>query len=427
VATGMMEIAGLYPPNRLAAEILADQPERLHAMLIDSSNPANSAANTAATEKALRSLDLLVVVDVAMTETARLADYVLPASSQFEKWEFTMFNFSFPTNYFHLRRPIFDPLPGTRIEPEIYAALARRLGLLPDETVIEELRQQAATDRLGFSLAVMKLAKENPVYGAVAPLILYLTLGKTLPDGAAVAAILWPACHKVAGRHTEAVQRALGVDTPPPMLGEVLFDRLLTSPSGTPFTRHTMDDIWSLLAYPDGKFRLEIPEMLDWLGRLDPADDAPDADYPFVVSLGQRRRFNANQIVRSPKFRRQDYDGALRIHPDDLNRIGASDGGWVTVETRTGQLTVRAEADDGMRLGYAVLPQGYGMEFAVDGGERVTVGPRINLLTASDYCDPLTDTPYHKTVPAALRAASNEEAAMSEEVSAKVKAFVAAG
>lgn len=427
VATGMQEIAGLYPPNRFAAEVLNDGPNALRAVLVDSSNPANSAANTAATEEALRSLDLLVVVDVAMTETARLADYVLPASSQLEKFEFTFFNFSFPANYFHVRHPLFEPLEGTRVEADIYADLSRRMGLLPDEQVIDDLPEQAVSDRLGYSQAVMALAKENPVYGAIAPLILYLTLGKSLPNGAASAAILWPACHKVSGRHTEAVQRALGTDVPPPMLGEVLFDRIINSPSGTKFTEHTMDDIWSLVAFPDKKFRLEVPEMLEWLARIDPADDQPDADYPFVVSLGQRRRFNSNQIVRTPRFRRQDYDGAIRVHPDDLNKIGSSDGGWVTVETRTGKLTARAEADDAMRLGYAALPQGYGMAYTVEGGERVTVGPRINLLAASDDCDPLTDTPYHKNVAAALRAATNEEAASSEEVSAKVQAYVAAG
>ena len=71
-------------------------------------------------ERALRSLDLCVVVDVAMTETARLAHYILPASSQFEKTEFTLFNFEFPTNYFHVRAGVLPPLAGTL--PEVGAA-----------------------------------------------------------------------------------------------------------------------------------------------------------------------------------------------------------------------------------------------------------------------------------------------------------------
>ena len=70
------------------------------------------------------------MVDVALTETARLADYVLPAASQFEKWEATFFNLEFPRNTFHLRAPLLEPLEGTLPEPEIYARLIRKLGVV---------------------------------------------------------------------------------------------------------------------------------------------------------------------------------------------------------------------------------------------------------------------------------------------------------
>ena len=41
--------------------------------------------------EAIESLDIVVVIDVAMSETAREAHYVLPSSSQYEKWEATFF------------------------------------------------------------------------------------------------------------------------------------------------------------------------------------------------------------------------------------------------------------------------------------------------------------------------------------------------
>ena len=66
--------------------------------------------DTPALTAALQSLDLLVVVDVAMTETARLAHYILPAASQFEKCEATGFNLEFPENFFHLRHPLLPAL-----------------------------------------------------------------------------------------------------------------------------------------------------------------------------------------------------------------------------------------------------------------------------------------------------------------------------
>jgi anaerobic selenocysteine-containing dehydrogenase len=93
--TGQEVIAALLPPNTFPHSVLGDHPDRLRAVFVDSNNPANTAADTEAVEQALRALDLLVVVDVAMTETARLAHYVLPATSQYEKTEFTYFNFKF--------------------------------------------------------------------------------------------------------------------------------------------------------------------------------------------------------------------------------------------------------------------------------------------------------------------------------------------
>ena len=97
-------------------------------MLVESANPAHSLADSPGCE-ALRALDFVVVIDVAMTETAQLADYVPPASSQYEKWEATFFNFEFPDNYFHLRRPLLEPLEGTLPELEIHARIVEALGV----------------------------------------------------------------------------------------------------------------------------------------------------------------------------------------------------------------------------------------------------------------------------------------------------------
>ena len=124
--TGAPIIGGLTPCNVIPEEILTDHPDRLRAMIVESANPAHSLADSARMKEALEALDFVVVIDVAMTETARLADYVLPAASQFEKPEATFFNLEFPRNTFHLRRPLLEPLPGTLPEPEIYARLHPR-------------------------------------------------------------------------------------------------------------------------------------------------------------------------------------------------------------------------------------------------------------------------------------------------------------
>jgi anaerobic selenocysteine-containing dehydrogenase len=54
--TGTEVIARLLPPNIFADAVLGNHPDRLRGVWIDSSNPANTAANTADVEKALRSL-----------------------------------------------------------------------------------------------------------------------------------------------------------------------------------------------------------------------------------------------------------------------------------------------------------------------------------------------------------------------------------
>lgn len=131
VNQGMHAIAGIYPPNILPSEIEHPGEDRVRALFVDSANPAVTAADSQAYARALGKLELLVVVDVAFTETARLAHYVLPAASQFEKWECTGFNLEFPENAFHLRKPLFAPLGETLPEAEIYTRLLEAMGELP--------------------------------------------------------------------------------------------------------------------------------------------------------------------------------------------------------------------------------------------------------------------------------------------------------
>jgi anaerobic selenocysteine-containing dehydrogenase len=420
--TGDEIIAGLLPPNSFPRAVLTDHPERLRALFVDSSNPANTVADTQEAERALRALELLVVVDVAMTETAQLAHYVLPASSQYEKTEFTLFSFEFPRNYFQVRPAVVPPLPGTLSEPEIYTRLARALGLLPGDNVLAPLRTAAERSLGDFDQAFVAFLKENPAAQPAAALVLYNTLGPTVPNGAAAAATLWPAAQACARRSPRAVRRALDVpaDIPDRQLGEMLFQALVTSRHGTAFTVHDYEEIWSLIDTPDHKVRLAIPEMLEWLGKLDLAHARPDADYPFVLAAGQRRLFNANQIFRDPAWRRSDPDGALLVNPDDLAEIAASDGSWLAVQSKRSRVVVRAEADRSMRRGQLALPHGFGQAYPVADGTRLTNGPRVNLLTAGDHRDPIAGTPYHKNVPVRLEKATAEESAAAERISRRI-------
>jgi len=114
---------------------------------------------------------------------------------------------------------------------------------------------------------------------------------------------------------------------------------------------------------------------------------------------GERRSYNANQIYRDPKWRKQDAEGALHIHPDDANQYGLTDGGKAVCKTRRGQLTVSVKFDSAARKGFVTLPHGYGMRYR-DGEPN---GPQLNMLTSSNECDPMTRTPHHKYVPVAVQ------------------------
>ena len=403
-ATDTEVICGLLSPNVFPDAVLTDHPERLRALWVDSSNPVNTAADTARVLVAMKALDLIVVVDVAFTETAARAHYVLPASSQYEKCEFTLFNFEVPTNYFHVRAPVLQPLAGTLPEPEIYGRLARAMNMMPSDDMLAELRGKARDPaRFGAAFAAAVAADRN--VGKLVGQVLYETLGPTLPDGTAAAAPLWQACHRLAKMQPHAVRLALQAETSvePPDLGERLFRTVINARSGAAFTVHATP--WELIEHPDHKVHLAVPRMLDWLRQLDPTTVGPHPDWPFVLSAGQRRLSNANQILRDPGSRANDPDGALYIHPQDLEALGVSDQGAIVVETARARIVVRAKSTDSMRRGHVALPHGYGQQHPTEDGRRVVVGPAINWLTDGQNRDRVADTPHHKYVPVRLYAA----------------------
>ncbi|MEM1220986.1 MAG: molybdopterin-dependent oxidoreductase, partial [Bacteroidota bacterium] len=182
--TKMRGIGKLFPPNILPLEIDTDHPDRLRALIVDSANPVATYANTNAQRKAYEKLELSVVIDVAMTETAQVADYVLPAQSQFEKMEATFFNLEFPKNFFHLRHPISEPLANTLDEPEIMHRLVTAMGEIPARFPI--LEQIARLDRRFPNLKLLPTALGistffRPAWKKYQLLILKETLGKSLP------------------------------------------------------------------------------------------------------------------------------------------------------------------------------------------------------------------------------------------------------
>ncbi|VAX32989.1 Molybdopterin-binding oxidoreductase [4Fe-4S] cluster binding and molybdopterin cofactor binding site containing [hydrothermal vent metagenome] len=407
--TGMKEICQLFPPNILPAEIDTEHPDRIRAVFVDSSNPIQSAADTQAYRKAFKKLELLVVLDVAETETAQLADYILPAPSQYEKWEASFFNLSFPKNYFQLRAPILPIQGDTLPEPEIYYRLLVAMKAIPRRFPILEtaskIDRQFPVLNLFFKTLMATLIF-RPNLKPYLPAILYATLGKALPKGAQAAAVCWGLSHRYVKRYAKQVQRA-GFRGKGTTLRESLFKDILESDTAVTISQHTYEEMWDLMGYKDKRIRLLIPEMLDELSLLkkESEDLFDKRSFPFVLSAGERRANNANQIYRDPSWRKKDSEGALRIHPDDARKLGLMEGKYAKCESENGVIKVKIKYDDAMQCGYLSLPHGYGMYYPdPENPEQMKQsGPSINQLTSANHCDATAKTPYHKYVPVRLQ------------------------
>jgi formate dehydrogenase len=394
--TGAPILGGLMPCNVIPEEILTDHPDRFRAMLVESANPAHSLADSERMREAFEALELVVVIDVAMTETARLADYVLPASSQFEKPEATFFDFEFPANVFHLRHPLMEPLEGTLPEPEIHARLLRELGVIEPEA-LEPLREAAAQGLGEYAAAFGAAAGEDRRIGELAPFVLYETLGPALPEGLRGAAVLWGLAQRCFMTFPQAVQRAGHAD------GNALFEAALAGRSGITFTLDEYEADFEYLGHADKKIAVDVPEMLSEVRALrDAMPGWASEDLPIILSAGERRSYTANDIFRNPGWRKRDGAGAVRVSPEDAMALGLEDGGRARIVTRRGEAETLVEISDAMQPGHASLPNGLGLDFTDEDGNVSVPGIAPNSLTSSDWRDPFAGTPWHKHVPARI-------------------------
>lgn len=398
-------IAGLVPCNVIAEEILTDHPKRYRAMLVEAANPAHSLADSQKFREALSSLDTLVVIDVAMTETARMADYVLPASTQYEKAEATFFNFEFPNNCFQLRPRIVEPPSGPLSEAEIHARLVEALGGYTAEQ-LEPLHEAAKQGRAAYAAAFMQHVLGNRALAGLAPVLLYRTLGPTLPDSLREGAVIWGAAFRAVLSHGKSLARA-GFDGPPPIAADKLFNAVLENPSGIVFSVDSWDDVIGRVR--GSKVQLSLPDLLEEMARLAEAPCEAPAEFPFVLSAGERRSMTANTIVRDPAWRNKKLQHALNISPKDAAELAVSTGERVVITTKAGRAVVTVAVSEMMQPGHVSLPNGLGVAPPGDEDAPAEAGVAPNELTSSEDRDRFAGTPWHKHVPARVERYSGAE------------------
>jgi anaerobic selenocysteine-containing dehydrogenase len=401
VATDFPIITNVYPPNVMPEEILSDRPDRLRAVMVSACNPLRSFADTSAYEEAFKSLDLLVTVELAMTETAALSHYVLPARSAYESWDGGPGG-GFPKVFMQVRHPVLEP-EGEQIEAgEIFLRIADRLGLVPE---IPETLYEAADsgDRLRFGAALVEYLQSNPKAGRAMPYILGKTLGKKL--GSVQLASLWGLLQNLSPSFQEMAVR-VGYH-PGPGLGEEIFQATLDHPEGLWIGEVDVEtwDHFQALATEDGRINLDVPEMGDWIQEIDPALESEkleegEEEYPFIMSSGRHWDVNANTQMRDPAWNRGKRACTALMHPGDAEEFGFSDGQMVKVTTEAGEEKIELQVTDATRSGYIMIPHGFGLVYQ---GE--TYGANANRLAKNTHRDRIAATPLHRYIRCRVEAA----------------------
>ncbi|MEV5382671.1 molybdopterin-dependent oxidoreductase [Streptomyces sp. NPDC052721] len=153
-------------PGRSAYELLDALGTDVRALLLMGSNPVVSAPRAAHIEQRLRSLDFLAVADVVLSETAELADVVLPVTQWAEETGTT----TSLEGRVLLRRQAVAPPPGVHSDLYVLHELADRLGVekgfpTDPEEIFEELRRASAGGPADYSgITYRRLTEENGVF-----------------------------------------------------------------------------------------------------------------------------------------------------------------------------------------------------------------------------------------------------------------------
>ena len=310
------EVWGVDPdslpgPGRSAYELLDALGTDVRSLLLMGSNPVVSAPRAGHIEERIRSLDFLAVCDVVLSETAALADVVLPVTQWAEETGTTT---NLEGRVLLRRRAITAP-EGVRSDLEVMHELADRLGVekgFPTDAgeVFEELRRASAGGPADYSgITYRRLAEENGVFWPCPA---------DVQDGAPSAA---------SGEDTAA--RGVSAATHP----------------GTP--RLFLDRF----ATPDGRARF-VP-----VSHRASAEE-PDDEYPVLLTTGRV----VAQYQSGAQTRRVDELNAaapgpfVELHPRLAARLGAAEGDPVAVVSRRGRAVAPARITTSIRPDTVFMP-----------------------------------------------------------------------
>ena len=275
----------------------------------------------------------------------------------------------------------------------------RALGAMTDEDVAP-LHAAAAKGRAEFAMELMRAVSESPRLAGIMTVLLYETLGPTLGAGNENAASVWGIAHNFARRYPDSLHRA-GVAGEGPALGEALFEAIMKNRSGVVMSVDPYEETWRRIH--GEKINLTIAELMPELRALRDEHPVRDADFPSVLSAGQRRSSTANTIIRDPNWRPGSGGRALDESGGRL-RTGRRERRPRSHYDQTCERRERGRADRHDDAGACRAAERY--RAVVSGPRRpgISAWRDTNELTVTEDRDWFAGTPFHKHVPARIQA-----------------------
>jgi formate dehydrogenase major subunit len=272
----------------------------IRGLYVEGENPAMSDPDLAHARKALAKLEHLVVQDIFATETAILADVILPASAQPEKWG----TYTNTDRLIQIGRPALTPPGDARQDLWAIEQIARRLG-----SPWNYWRDEDGSGREAAEAPVARVYEE--MRGVMEPLA-GVPWSRLVREDAVVTP---------AQREDEPGQSVVFIDDFPT---------------------------------PDGRATV-VPTAFR------PGAEQADADYPFVLTTGRvLEHWHTGAMTRHASVLDALAPEALvSLHPADAQSLGVRHGQVVQLSTRWGAVQARAQVSPDVQPGQVFLPFAY--------------------------------------------------------------------
>ena len=386
-ASGRPEAKGELPAATLAEEITTPGEGAIKGLFVLACNPVRSFPNTDRIDEALQELDLLVVVDPYVTATARHAHVILPPTSALER---SHYDFAFEANmirsFAKYSPAVFET--DAPSEEQILSRLALVIQGQPvdtDPVVVHDLMMAQLVDA--------ELNRESSrIHGR---------------DRAEIFEALsqWEWSEQIidfrlrVGQHGDA----FGAD-PDGLTLRTLIDE---HPSGADFGP-LVPRFPGAIKTVSGTVELAPQPIVDDMARFADHFDEFAPSNEQLMLIGRRHLKTVNSWMHNLNILiKGKTDCTLQVHPDDAARLGLSEGGSATVESRVGTVVAPVEVTDEVMPGVVCLPHGWGYD--EDGIEMNTAktkpGVNANVLTDDAALDDLSGNCTLNGIPVQVTAA----------------------